>query len=129
MLSMPVKLTVSFLLIALCISAVSGMVPYAQDKMAETEATCTAEKINETADRLWNSDVGDKLVMNISLPSGCTLLIQTSPIPIIEILTDGICMNKLYLNHDLINPAGHLYLNDGDRLVLERDSLGIVVTL
>lgn len=126
---MPVKLTVSFLLIALCVSAVSGMVPYAQDKMAETEATCTAEKINETVDRLWNSDAGDKLAINIQLPSGCTLLIHTAPIPVIEIMTDGICVNKLYLNHNLINPAEHVYLNDGDRLVLERTSLGIVVTL
>ncbi len=126
---MPVKLTVSFLLIALCVSAVSGMVPYAQDKMAETEATCTAEKINETIDRLWNSDAGDKLTVNISLPSGCTLLIHTAPIPVIEVLTDGICMNKLYLSHNLINPAERVYLNDGDRLVLERTSLGIAVTL
>lgn len=127
MLSLPVKLTVSFLLIAICISSISGIVPLAEEKVAVATAEDTADRIDRSVTNLWYSEIGDRLTVCIDLPPGCSLEIHGDGQKAImmDIMYYGEKSESVYLTHPVMIPNDRLVLTDGCYLTLEKTDGGV----
>lgn len=126
-LSLPVKLTASFMLIAICISSISGIVPFAEEKITTSSVENVVDRIDKAITDIWCSENGDRLTVGITLPPGCSLEIHGDgqDAMIIDIMYYGEKSKTEYLAHAIHIQDGKLVLTDGCSLTVERTAYGV----
>lgn len=126
---MPVKLSVSFLLIALCLSVVSEIVPDAEHEMLSDEVMAEAERLRDHISSTYYSSIGDSKTVWMSVPVRGTIVVGGEGIDshIIRAMVDGEVIGRLFLDNPMVAVIGECILEGDGAVDILRTEKGVTV--
>ena len=129
MLSMPVKLTVSFILIMVCVSTVSDIVPEAEDGIVMAQMESKAGDLHRYVSGMYYSNSGEAKTVYMSIPSSGCLMIggEGSDAYRIRIVVDDEVRSVVFLDRPAIAVRDTVVLSGDCTVTFVRTDDGVVV--
>lgn len=127
--SIPVKLTVSFILVALCVSTVSTMVPQTEEDLIIESLKEDGDMLKDYAIATYHSSTGDRRTIHVSIPAHCAVMMggDGTDMHVIRLLMDGETVHRIYLDNPLVSIVGDVTI-EGDMMVsMVRTDEGVMV--
>lgn len=125
-LSLPIKLTVSFLIISLMVPPMMTLVDNIQDEIDTEEISFVAEDLKDAVSRTYGKSPSYRTHVELEIPSGCHLEVGGSEGMVIRMFVDdehvgNVAMNVRILSESVLYGAVLLELSNGDGGVVVRE--------
>jgi hypothetical protein len=119
MIGFPMRLAVTFLILALFVPAAFGMVSDMEKSSAASAAKAEAEKIEDTVKRIYYTGAGSTGTVNVSLSSGACLVLggEGSDSYCITVFIYDKKVDNIYLQRPSVKFLGDPLFLMGDRTV------------
>jgi hypothetical protein len=126
---MPVKLTVSFILIMVCVSTVSDIVPDARDGILIEDIESQADALRKFVSGMYYANSGESKTVYMSIPSGGYLAIGGDGPDAyrIRVVVDDVVRSMVFLDRPAIAVHETVMLSGDCTVTLTRTDDGVEV--